>query len=272
MVHGMVDNAFQRIEEDGYLIVENVLDADELQSCRREVRRLHELYLELDKAGDPAARNFQIEPFSEQQVREGLPVLRKIESTDKFSKTFADLATHPNFVAVLKEILGPDLLLFRSTLMLKPAFHGSVHGLHQDSAYWPIDPPTSVTLSIALTDATTENGCFRVLPGSHKSGLRDWGRIAQDQNTNPEDKKDIDPEGLIEVPLAAGSVLFFHSMVVHGSGPNRSPNPRNTALYAYFPPNVNYKPGPKRPPRRDFRVIHGCEGREKVTMVAAEGA
>ena len=72
-----------------------------------EVQRLHELYLELDKAGDPAARNFQIEPFSEQQVREGLPVLRKIESIDKFSRTFADLATHPNLVAVLKEILGP---------------------------------------------------------------------------------------------------------------------------------------------------------------------
>lgn len=262
----------QRIEEDGYLIEENVLSAEELACCKGEVQRLHELYLELEKAGDPAIRNFQIEPFAGEQLRDGLPVLRKIEQTDAFSSVFADLAAHPKLVGVLKEILGPDLLLFRSTLMLKPAFHGSVHGLHQDSSYWPIDPPNSVTLSIALTDATPENGCFRVLPGSHRSGLKKWGRIAQDQSTNPEDDKDVDLEGLIEVPLAAGSALFFHSMVVHGSGPNRSPNPRNTALYAYFPPNVNYTPGPKRPRKQDFRVIHGCEGREKVTMVAAESA
>ena len=266
----MIAHAFQRIEHEGYLIVENVLDADELESCRTEVHRLHRLYLELEEAGDPVARNFQIEPFADEQVREGLPVLRKIENTDAFSTTLRDLAAHPKLVGVLREILGPDLLLFRSTLMLKPAFHGSVHGLHQDSAYWPIDPPRSVTLSIALTDATTENGCFRVLPGSHKLGLREWGRIAQEQNSNSEDEKEIDPDGLVEVPLSAGSALFFHSMVVHGSGPNFSPKPRNTALYAYFPPDVRYKPGSNRPRQRKFRVIHGCGGRREVAMVAAE--
>ena len=266
----MIARASQRIEDEGYLILENVLDADELESCRAEVRRLHELYLELEEVGDPAARSFQIEPFSDERVRDGLPVLRKIENTDAFSKTFSDLAAHPKLVAVVKEILGSDLLLFRSTLMLKPAFHGSVHGLHQDSAYWPIDPPRSVTLSIALTDATRENGCFRVLPGSHKSGLREWGRIAQEQNSNSEDEKEIDPDGLVEVPLSAGSALFFHSMVVHGSGPNFSPKPRNTALYAYFPPDVRYKPGSNRPRQRKFRVIHGCGGRREVAMVAAE--
>jgi len=263
----MIADVAQQIEEEGYLIVENVLGTDELEACREEVHRLHELYLELDQAGDPRAKKFQIEPFADEQVKDGLPVLRKIEETDAFSNVFTKLAAHPKLVAVLTEILGPDLLLFRSTLMLKPAFHGSVHGLHQDSSYWPIDPPTSVTLSVALTDATPENGCFRVLPGSHKSGLREWGRIAQDQSTNPEDEKDVDPKGMIEVPLAAGSALFFHSMVVHGSGPNRSPIPRNTALYAYFPPNVNYRPGPKRPQQREFRVIHGCDGRETVTLV-----
>lgn len=198
------------------------------------MHRIHELYLELEKAGNSAPRNFQIEPFSEQRERDGFPVLRKIEQTDCFSEVLRDFAAHPNLIMVLKEILGPDILLFRSTLMLKPACHGSIHGLHQDSAYWPIDPPRSITLSIALTDATAENGCFRVLPGSHESGLREWGRIAQAQSTNPENEKEIDPEGLVEVPLAVGRALFFHSMVFHGSGPNLSSKPRNTALYAYL--------------------------------------
>ena len=262
----------QRYEEEGYLILEDLLSAAELESYRAEVRRLHELYLEFKDKGDPSIRKFQIEPYASEEVSEGLPVLRKIEETDDLSVPFKDLAEHPRLVEVLTEVLGPDLLLFRSTLMLKPAFHGSVHGMHQDSSYWPIDPPHSITLSIALTDATTENGCFRVIPRSHKSGLRNWGRIAQEQNSNPEDEKDVESDDGVEVPLSAGSVFLFHSMVVHGSGPNRSPNPRNTALYAYFSPNVHYRPGPKGPTRRSFRVIHGCGGREEITMKAENGS
>ena len=62
-------------------------------------------------------------------------------------------------------MLGPDLLLFRSTLMLKPARHGSRHALHQDVAYWPLEPPTLVTVSIALSASDSENGCIQVIPG-----------------------------------------------------------------------------------------------------------
>ncbi len=261
-------------EEEGYLIVENVLSEDELAACHEEIERLHRLSATLEAAGDPGCVHFQREPYAEGANRtDGVPVLRKIENTRDFSGFFRNLAVHPNLLRVLGALLGPDLLLFRSTLMLKPAFHGSAHALHQDSAYWPIDPPRLVTVSVALNDATTENGCFNVIPRSHTWGLKDWGLIAQAQDVaqGVEPVYDIDSQETeqIDVPLKAGSALFFHSLMVHGSGPNKSPHPRNTALYAYFPPHVRYVPKDGKPRASTYPVASGLDGSETFTLKAA---
>ena len=178
------------------------------------------------------------------------------------------LASHSKLVQVIQNLIGPDLLLFRSTLMLKPAFHGSRHGLHQDSAYWPMDPPSLVTVSIALTDATQENGCFQVIPKSHEWGMQEWGHIIRDRDEAMTGWENIDTSALMEVPLKAGSALLFHSLIVHGSGPNRSPNSRHTALYAYFPPTVRYVPKADAPRERMFPVAAGLGGKEELTLVA----
>lgn len=257
-------------EEEGYLVVEGVLSADELAGCHEEIERLHRLSAELEAAGDPASARFQREPYADGVNRpDGLPVLRKIEDTRDISAFFRNLSVHPNLLRVLGGLLGPDLLLFRSTLMLKPAFHGSAHAPHQDSAYWPIEPPALVTVSVALNDATAENGCFNVIPRSHRWGLKDWGLIAQAQDAETVYEDDLKEARQVDVPLKAGSALFFHSLMVHGSGPNRSPHPRNTALYAYFPPHVRYVPKDGKPGVKTYPVVAGLEGRETFTLEAA---
>jgi phytanoyl-CoA hydroxylase len=256
--------------DQGYLVVEGLLSAEELAACQAEIRRLHHVAAELEASGDTASRDFQREPFARDASLGDLPVLRKIERTGRYSDVFHRLAAHPRLVATAQNLIGPDLLLFRSTLMLKPAFHGSAHGLHQDSAYWPMDPPTLVTVSIALNDATPQNGCFQVIPRSHQWGLQEWGHIARDKDEPLTDREDVDLSARIEVPLAAGSALFFHSLLVHGSGPNNSAQPRNTALYAYFPSSVRYVPGPNAPREMTYRVIAGHAGKEELTLVADE--
>ena len=256
-------------EEEGYLVVDGLLSEDELAACREEIERLHQLSAELESAGDPASSQFQREPYAKGANRpDGLPVLRKIENTREFSPYFRDLSVHPRLLRVLGELLGPDLLLFRSTLMLKPAFHGSAHAPHQDSAYWPIDPPALVTVSIALNDATTENGCFNVIPRSHRWGLKDWGLIAQAQDTELKFENSEGEAQLVDVPLKAGSALFFHSLMVHGSGPNRSPHSRNTALYAYFSPHVRFVPQEGGPREKTYPVAAGLDGRKTFTLAA----
>lgn len=256
-------------EREGYLVVEDLLAPQEVARCEAEIARLHEKACDLAAAGDPDLRCFQREPFARGAETDGLPVLRKVEETRRFSEVFRDLARHPGLIPVVQDLIGsPDLLLFRSTLMLKPAFHGSAHGLHQDSAYWPMDPPTLVTVSIALSDATRRNGCIQVIPWSHTWGLQAWGDIARDRDRPLTDRSDIDTTGQMDVPLKAGSALLFHSLTVHGSGPNDSPRPRHTALYAYFPPTVRYRPKEGRPREQTFPVVAGLQGRETLTLVA----
>lgn len=254
-------------EDQGYLIIEDLLTEQEIDTCQREIERLHQLAAQLQRKGELAASNFQCEPFITDANGE-VPILRKIEQTRTHSAVFRQLSAHPKLIATVQTLLGDDLLLFRSTLMLKPAHHGSAHALHQDSAYWPIDPPALVTVSIALSDATLENGCIKVIPGSHKWGLQEWGGIAQKQDAPLTQRDDLDLSAQIDVPLKAGSVLFFHSLMAHGSGANTTPHPRNTALYAYFSPHVRYTPNEKQATARTFPVVAGLNGSEEFTLTA----
>ena len=265
-------------EQEGYLIVEGLLSSQELAECQAEILRLHKLAAELEAKGENG--HFQREPYAKNESQamaargvedDTLPVLRKAENTRQYSEVFRRLSVHPKLIQVVQNLIGQDLLLFRSTLMFKPAFHGSAHGIHQDSAYWPMEPPTLVTVSIALNDATPENGCFKVIPQSHKWGLQSWGHIARKQDESLIDHGELDFSAQIDVPLSAGSALFFHSLMAHGSGPNRSPNSRNTALYAYFSPQVRYVPHNGKPERKSFPVAAGLGGKEELTLVA-EGA
>jgi ectoine hydroxylase-related dioxygenase (phytanoyl-CoA dioxygenase family) len=263
----MTDDERRRFEDDGYLVVPDLLGHDELAACRADVDRLHDLYRDRAAAGEPPPQ-FQLEPYAAAPTDGDRPVLRKIEQTDTVSAVFRELASHPRIIDRIVSVLGADVLLFRSTLMLKPARHGSAHGLHQDSAYWPLTPPTQVTVSVALTDATPENGCFRVIPGSHRWDLQDTGRIWRRDDETIEDGAVGDIADQLLVPLAAGSALFFQSRLMHGSGPNKSDSPRNTALYAYFPPTVTYRPAAGAPTSATYRVITGMHGAQSTTFEA----
>ena len=261
-------------ENEGYLIVENLLSVEEVERCQAEIHRLHEFAAghesdEEKERAEVARRHVQHEPFAKDKTQgDNLPVLRKAENTRQYSEVFRDLAEHPKLIEVIQELTGSeDLLLFRSTLMFKPAFHGSSHGLHQDSAYWPMEPPNLVTVSIALNEATPENGCFKVIPKSHLWGMQSWGNIAREQDAKLTDRKEVEAQQT-DVPLSAGSALFFHSLMVHGSGPNTTPNPRNTALYAYFSPQVRYAPKDGKPGEKTFPVVAGLDGKTELTLVA----
>ena len=258
-------------EDQGYLILQGLLTPDEVVECQEEVKRLHDVAAKLKESGDPDGANFQLEPYAgDESQTDGRLVLRKIENTRRFSDVFHRLAQHPRLIAAVQNLIGPDLLLFRSTLMLKPAFHGSQHAYHQDSAYWPMRPPTLVAVSIALNDATPENGCIKVIPKSHEWGLQEWGNITRKDDEASSDRGHIDESTAVEAALTAGSSVAFHSLCVHGSGPNKSPNSRNTALYAYFSPNVRYVGRGSSADARTFPVIAGLDGRTELTLTAAD--
>ena len=256
-------------ETNGYLVGKNLLKKNEIIECRREINTLKKKADSLAQSNTIEQSDFQIEPFLEKSEKKmKSPILRKIENTQDHSTVFYELARNESIVSIVKEILGPDILLFRSTLMLKPALHGSEHAFHQDASYWPMDPPTLVTVSIAIDESTRKNGCIKIIPGSHVSELKQWGKIAVPPRFKSSNSiKKNDPNEL-ELPLLPGSALFFHSKLVHGSGPNKSIHSRNTALYTYFNPEVIYKPHKGMPNARTFSVISGLNGAKFFEIIA----
>jgi ectoine hydroxylase-related dioxygenase (phytanoyl-CoA dioxygenase family) len=259
-------------EKNGYLVGENLIERSEIIQCRREIKNLQTKADSLRKSDTSDTienSDFQIEPFLEKlEKKRKSPILRKIENTQDHSSVFYELARHDSIVSIVEEILGPDILLFRSTLMLKPALHGSEHAFHQDASYWPMDPPTLVTVSIAIDESTRKNGCIEIIPESHVSELKQWGKIAVPPELKLPRSKNGNNQNEIYLPLLPGSALFFHSKLVHGSGPNKSIHPRNTALYTYFTPAVSYRPHNGTPSSRIFSVISGLKGAKFFEITA----
>src|SRR5687768_4013715 len=106
-----------------------------------------------------------------------------------------DLCTTPRLLDAVECLLGPDLvLLYSHSLSKKPG--GLRVAWHQDGPYWwRVEPKVAVTAWVALDDATVENGCMRVIPGSH-AGHRDLGQ-------RPSDTPDLIQDRPFELPLAA---------------------------------------------------------------------
>ena len=83
------------------------------------------------------------------------------------SRAFLDLARDPEIVELVSGVLGDDVILWGCHVFCKPAGEGYETPWHQDGHYWPIRPLATCTVWVALEPSTRENGCLRVIPGSH---------------------------------------------------------------------------------------------------------
>lgn len=147
-------------------------------------------------------------------------------------------ALDPRLLDPMKDFVGQDdVIPFTEKLNLKRAREGGAYILHQDASYWSQVTPVFARIATAMVlmdDATVENGCLEVAPGSHKVGLHQrrqvdgFGALEMDEAA-------FDMTRLVPVEAPAGSVIFFGSHLVHRSLPNRSPTDRRALLYSYQP-------------------------------------
>ena len=141
-----------------------------------------------------------------------------------------DLATHRPVLDALEDILGPDILVHSTSLFHKRANDQAYVSWHQDGYYWGLEIPKLCSAWIALSDSTVENGCMRVVPGSHKSGpLRHGETSISEHNlltSGLEIAVAVDEALATDVVLRAGEMSLHHVDIVHGSEPNRSSTDR----------------------------------------------
>jgi ectoine hydroxylase-related dioxygenase (phytanoyl-CoA dioxygenase family) len=125
------------------------------------------------------------------------------------------VAHDERFVVPMQDIFGgDDVRLFTEKLNLKRAGHGGPNPLHQDHPYWvgqATNPDRVATALLYLDDATEENGCLWVVPGSHRGGPR---KRRTDRDTFGNTEMESDPatvEALVAVPDLTGTVLRWHA-------------------------------------------------------------
>lgn len=219
---------------DGYLVVEDLITPEETEALRERVREYTH--------GGRTTEGLYIQ--TEPRIERGELVvehpgdgIRKIDNLVRQDDLFQNLGLRSRVVDVIADILGPDLKLFRNSLMLKPPSVGSPKGWHQDSPYWPIAPMDLCSCWLPFDDATPENGCMMVLPGGHKLGPLPHIHVTDDFVIGAES---LDASGATLCPMKAGSGLFFHSLIPHYTAPNRSPNWRRAMVLSYMSAQSHY--------------------------------
>jgi ectoine hydroxylase-related dioxygenase (phytanoyl-CoA dioxygenase family) len=152
---------------------------------------------------------------------------------------------HPRVLDLIEDFIGPDIVLWSSHLIAKPRGDGRAVPWHTDGEYWGVrlQPMEVITLWLAVDDSTVENGCMRVVDGSHREEASGLGRYeGVDLSTHlfgsglPADQ--IDPSRLVDLELKAGECHFHDAWTVHGSNPNRSSKRRCGYTMRYMPASV----------------------------------
>ena len=151
-----------------------------------------------------------------------------------------ELAIHPTILNWIESILGPNVLLLATHFFCKYGRSESKFvAWHQDVTYWGLEPPIALTAWLAVDDADTENGCMRVIPGSHKGGIREHGKSDAKGNllsTNQEITVSPEEEGhAVDLCLRAGQMSLHDGSLIHGSLPNRSSRRRCGLTLRYVP-------------------------------------
>ena len=130
-------------------------------------------------------------------------------------------------------LLGDDIDVFQSQFIFKnPGAWGQPW--HQDSYYFPFDRQPQVGVWLAISEATLENGCLSVLPGSHTGDIHPHGPDLRDgANQGYREVTGLDIDAATPMLMAPGDLLVFHSYLLHRSQDNRAASRRSAMVYHY---------------------------------------
>ncbi|CAI8021326.1 Phytanoyl-CoA dioxygenase domain-containing protein 1 homolog [Geodia barretti] len=145
----------------------------------------------------------------------------------KYGKVY-DLLTHPKIVACVKDIIGEDVIGWGAHYFCKMPHDPKNVGWHQDAGYWPLTPSKTVTVWLAIDDATVENGAMRFIAGSHHLGHLTPRHSEPDENSVlgqvVENAEQLGES--VDVELKAGEISIHTDLLLHGSNANPSPKRR----------------------------------------------
>jgi phytanoyl-CoA hydroxylase len=143
------------------------------------------------------------------------------------SETLKSFALHPLLLQLVSELVGSPARLYWDQLVYKKPGTHAEFPWHQDNGYTYVEPQQYLTCWVALTDATTDNGCPWIAPGVHKQGTlaHEWTPLGF--------RCFCDPPEAVAMPVSKGSIVVFSSLTPHRTGPNLSGETRKSYILQY---------------------------------------
>jgi phytanoyl-CoA hydroxylase len=208
----MSDGRKAQFDERGFIVLEGLFSHQEVAELKAEKEKV----LEAVK-----------QQKGEDSVKHGVYVGMTIASP-----MFKRAAAKPTLVAALKEVIGEQVVFLSDKVVFKDSKVDYGSPWHQDYPYWKGSHKYSVW--IALDDAFQENGCLRVVPGSHKLGaVQHGGETDGNGFDNRLTADSIDPAQVVDLPAERGTAIIFHDLLFHSSYPNKSGADRVALISTY---------------------------------------
>ena len=234
-LHDTISDALiEQIKEDGFGVLRGALSPEEVAAINTEAVRL----CRGDLGTIGLGRNGDAAPVAGDEISDE-DVLRRylcIHMPHKISSVLADALAQPRVVEVLTNVIGPNVKAMQSMLFMKSEGKPG-QAWHQDEFFIPTRDRSLTAVWIALDDATIENGCLWVLPGSHKRGViypdRDQDDPRFDCTIEAFDFPYRDSDAVpVEVP--AGSAVIFNGYLLHRSLQNSGKHGFRRALANHY--------------------------------------
>jgi phytanoyl-CoA hydroxylase len=161
------------------------------------------------------------------------PRVRRIKAAHLHHPAYAALTGHPNIMAVLQALWGPDIRFDTAKLNMKCAGFGAPVEWHQDWAFYPHTNDNLAAVGVMFDDMAIENGPLMVIPGSHKRPTFDHHADGVFCGAMNPANRDVDFGKAVALTGKAGSITVHHVRAVHGSAPNISDRDRRLLLFQF---------------------------------------
>ncbi len=212
----LTPSEIEQFHRDGYVSSVDILGAEEVAGIRTQIET--------------------------EEARHGGKLLPSQRSKGYLLFKWLDELIHdPRVLEPVEQLIGPNILCWNTLFWIKEADNKSFVGWHQDTKYWGLSSDKVVTAWLALSPASIEAGCMKVLPGSHIGDVLEHDeRYNEDNMLTRGQELSIEPneEDAVYMPLAPGQMSMHNYRIAHASGPNVAADRRIGVSMHFMPPET----------------------------------
>ena len=229
-------------DEKGYLKYGKVLEPSEVEALTDGLDQIVDIEL---AGGDDSSVEFSVgHRRTIKETQDESRVLTQYVNMWKRDKEYEKTVRHPLITGIAKTLLKtPEVRLWHDHIISKPPEDNGYFRFHQDFYGWPLSAPRILSCWIALDDATVENGCMHVVPGSHRdprfspeAKKEELAALAQDSTLKTERAKMEERPASFGVPveLSTGECMFHHCLNFHATPQNTTNKQRRAFVIIYY--------------------------------------